>query len=199
MHLQHFLSIFVVLKSLYICNINYLGLRPTFLLQHILVACLKCWRSLGSWAGRMCWVPAGRRMRLLLLQAENPCFGTWGRLGITHENLGLSLVPVAAHKHFPSPNRFSLHRGYSVHMLGQGTGRLRVRWHSVSSGLHTSCDTPISSCWTLRSQLRASPECAGTQPTSEVRESWQRSVSCSASLSDSQKEIGMTSSFPTCP
>lgn len=131
------------------------------------------------------------------VQSENACFGTQGKLRITHKkNLGLCLVPVAAHNHFPSPHHFSLHRSCSVHVLGQGTGRLRVLWHSVWSAHelwhlpspraghsgHSSTSHPRQ-----RWQLRDSPECAETQLTSQVRESWQRSVSCSASLNDSLK------------
>lgn len=88
------------------------------------------------------------------VQSENPCFGTRAKLGITHKNLGLSLVPVAAHKHFPSPHHFNLHRSCSVHVLGRGTGRLRVLWHCLICTWAVT--PPISSCWTLRLQLHVS-------------------------------------------
>lgn len=56
-------------KSLYICNINDLGIRPAFLLQHILVGCLNGWRCLAVWGPRhgecVGLVPSNGRMRLL--------------------------------------------------------------------------------------------------------------------------------------
>lgn len=96
-----------------------------------------------------------------------------------------------------------------VHVLGQGqagSGYCDTLWAVICTRAVTP---PISSCWTLRSQLHVSSTAEVTaqgltwvcrdRTDLTVRESWQRSLSCSASLSDSQKEIGMTSSFPTCP
>lgn len=114
---------FVVLKSLYICNINVLGIRPTFLLQHILVACLNCWRCLAVWGagqGECVWYLQVEGWGCCYVESENPCFGTWGKVGITHKNLGHCVVPVAAHKHFPSSPSFQFARKLLCACAGAG-------------------------------------------------------------------------------
>lgn len=123
------------------------------LLQHVLVACLNCWRCMALWGagqGECVRYLQVERWGCCYVQSENPCFGTWGKLRITHKNLGLCLGPVAAHKHFPSPHCFCLHRSYSVRVLGWGTGYC----DTLSAVICTRAVTPpISSCWALRSQL----------------------------------------------
>lgn len=59
------------------------------------------------------------------MQSEKPCFGTCTKVGITNNNLsnlGLCLVPVTDHRPFPAPHHLSLHKSYSVHVLGGGGG-----------------------------------------------------------------------------
>lgn len=80
-----------------------------------------------------------------------------------------------------------------------GRGQAGSGYCDTLSDLHMGCDTshlPVLDTQVTAphlihgrsdSELRDSPECAETQLTSQVRESWQRSVSCSASLNDSQK------------
>lgn len=63
------------------------------------------------------------------MQSENPCFGTCTKLGIINKNLsnlGLWLVPVTDHKPFPASHHLSLHKSYSVHVLGGAASRLRA-------------------------------------------------------------------------
>lgn len=68
------------------------------------------------------------------MQSENPCFGTCTKLGIINKdpsNLGLCLVSVTDHKPFPALHHLSLHKSYSVLVLGAGgddthTSRLRA-------------------------------------------------------------------------
>lgn len=125
---------FVVEESLYICNINDLVIRPTFLLQRVLVACLNGRRCLAVWGARhgenvLGWYLQVEGRGCSFVQSENPCFGTCTKLGVINKNpsnLGLCLVPVTDHKPFPAPHHLSLHKSYPVCVWGQGAGRLRA-------------------------------------------------------------------------
>lgn len=104
------------------------------------------------------------------VQSENPCFGTCTRLGIINKDpsdLGLCLVSVTDHKPFPALHHLSLHKSYSVLVLGVGGTRTHTQ---VGSGLSDTLPAviwmwaltpPISSCWWLRPQLRSSSEAGG--------------------------------------
>lgn len=117
---------------------------------------------------------------------------------------------MAAHKHFPSLPSFQFAQKLLHACAGVGNKEAQGivtsfhqwsahgLWHLPSPRAGHSGHSSMSRPW-QRWQPRDSPECAETQLTSQVRESWQRSVSCSASVNDFQKERCMTSSFPTCP
>lgn len=83
------------------------------------------------------------------MQSENPCFGTCTRLGIINKDpsdLGLCLVSVTDHKPFPALHHLSLHKSYSVLVLGVGGTRTHTQVGSglsdiSSSDLNVSFDT----------------------------------------------------------
>lgn len=141
---------FVVLKSLYICNINDLGIRPTFLLQHILVACL------DSGQGECVGCLQGRRMRLML-RAVWKCLLWYPRKvrNYSQEEPRALFGPCGCSQPFPITSSFQFAQRLLCACAGAGDRQ--------AQGIVTLClictwavTPPISSCWTLRSQLHIS-------------------------------------------
>lgn len=149
---------FVVLKSLYICNINDLGIRPTFLLQHILVACLNSWRCLAVWGagqGECVGCLQGRRMRLLLCAVWESLLWYPRKVRNYSQEPGALFGPCGCSQTFPITSSFQFAQKLLCACAGTG--------YRQAQGIVTLClictwavTPPISSCWTLRLQLHVS-------------------------------------------